>query len=159
MATDLAGVTVASDRGGRADGRASLADRPLAPDRRGARLVCPADPGARASRCCGRCSPGGLRPFFETLTTPEVRRAFGLTLGITALATVVNTVFGVGARDGAGPAAILGAVHLSTAIVDLPFAVSPVVAGLMLIVLYGPRAGWAAGWSRGASASSTLSRA
>src|SRR5271163_4660081 len=38
---------------------------------------------------------GGLRPFFETLTTPEVRGAFGLTLGITALATVLNTVFGI----------------------------------------------------------------
>ena len=36
-----------------------------------------------------------MRPFFETLTTPEVRRAFGLTLGITALATVVNTIFGI----------------------------------------------------------------
>jgi sulfate transport system permease protein len=70
---------------------------------------------------------GGLKPFFETLLTPEVRRAFGLTLGITALATVVNTVFGIAvALDG---------------VVDLPFAVSPVVAGLMLITLYGPD-GW-----------------
>lgn len=38
---------------------------------------------------------GGLRPFFETLATHEVRRAFLMTLGITALATVVNTAFGV----------------------------------------------------------------
>ena len=83
---------------------------------------------------------GGLKAFFETLATFEVRRAFLLTLGITAVATVVNTVFGV----------VLALVlvrqrfwgrALVDGIVDLPFAVSPVVAGLMLVVLYGPE-GW-----------------
>src|SRR5438874_5336894 len=38
---------------------------------------------------------GGLRPFLETLRQPEVLRAFGLSLGITAMATLVNTVFGI----------------------------------------------------------------
>ncbi len=86
---------------------------------------------------------GGLRPFFETLATPEVRRAFLMTLGITALATVVNTVFGVALALVLVRQKFWGRA-LVDGIVDLPFAVSPVVAGLMLIVLYGPQ-GWLGG--------------
>ncbi len=88
--------------------------------------------------------PGGLRPFFETLATPEVRRAFGLTLGITALATVVNTVFGIAVALVLVRQRFWGRA-LVDGVVDLPFAVSPVVAGLMLIVLYGPE-GWLGRW-------------
>ena len=80
---------------------------------------------------------GGLRPFFETLATPEVLRAFGLTLGITGLATLVNTVFGVALALVLVRQRFWGRALLD-GVVDLPFAVSPVVAGLMLIVLYGP---------------------
>jgi sulfate/thiosulfate transport system permease protein len=83
---------------------------------------------------------GGLRPFFETLRQPEVVRAFGLTLGITALATVVNTVFGIALAIVLVRQRFWGR-SLIDGIVDLPFAVSPVVAGLMLVVLYGPN-GW-----------------
>src|SRR5271157_6151401 len=39
---------------------------------------------------------GGLKPFLQALTRPDVQRAFGMSLGITARATVVNTVFGIG---------------------------------------------------------------
>ena len=35
---------------------------------------------------------GGLRPFLAALATPEAQRAFGLTLGITAVATVVGVM-------------------------------------------------------------------
>ena len=83
---------------------------------------------------------GGLRPFFATLGQPEVVRAFGLTLGITAIATLVNTVFGIAL-------ALVLVRHrfwgrsLVDGVVDLPFAISPIVAGLMLVVLYGPE-GW-----------------
>ena len=87
---------------------------------------------------------GGMRPFFETLTTPEVRRAFGLTLGITALATVVNTIFGIAIALVLVRQRFLGRALLD-GVVDLPFAVSPVVAGLMLITLYGPE-GWFGRW-------------
>ncbi len=86
---------------------------------------------------------GGLRPFFETLATHEVRRAFLMTLGITALATVVNTAFGVALALVLVRQRFWGRA-LVDGIVDLPFAVSPVVAGLMLIVLYGPQ-GWLGG--------------
>jgi sulfate transport system permease protein len=87
---------------------------------------------------------GGMRPFVETLTTPEVRRAFGLTLGITALATVVNTIFGIAIALVLVRQRFLGRALLD-GVVDLPFAVSPVVAGLMLITLYGPE-GWFGQW-------------
>jgi sulfate transport system permease protein len=83
---------------------------------------------------------GGLRPFFETLAAPEVRRAFGISLGITFLATVVNTVFGIALALVLVRHRFWGRTLLD-GVVDLPFAVSPVVAGLMLIVLYGPE-GW-----------------
>ena len=39
---------------------------------------------------------GGLKPFLQAVARPEVQRAFGMSLGITGLATVVNTVFGIG---------------------------------------------------------------
>src|SRR4051812_11909391 len=87
---------------------------------------------------------GGFRPFVAALASPEVRRPFALTLGITAVATVVNTVFGLAF-------AVVLVRHkfwgraLADGLVDLPFAVSPVVAGLMLIVLYGPH-GWLGRW-------------
>jgi sulfate/thiosulfate transport system permease protein len=83
---------------------------------------------------------GGWRPFAQALAAAEVQRAFGLTLGITAIATVINTIFGVGF-------ALVLVRHrfwgrsLADGLVDLPFAVSPVVAGLMLVILYGPE-GW-----------------
>src|SRR5436305_12108048 len=87
---------------------------------------------------------GGLGPFVAALAAPEARRAFGLTLAITVLATVVNTVFGLAF-------AIVLVRHkfwgrtLADGLVDLPFAVSPIVAGLMLVVLYGPQ-GWIGRW-------------
>ena len=87
---------------------------------------------------------GGFAPFVSALATPEAQRAFGLTLAITALATLVNTVFGLAF-------AIVLVRHqfwgrtLADGLVDLPFAVSPIVAGLMLVVLYGPQ-GWIGGW-------------
>jgi len=83
---------------------------------------------------------GGLRPFLETLASPEVRRAFGISLGITCVATVVNTVFGIALALVLVRQRFWGRTLLD-GVVDLPFAVSPVVAGLMLIVLYGPE-GW-----------------
>ena len=87
---------------------------------------------------------GGLRPFFETLTTPEVRRAFGLSLAITVLATLVNTIFGIAVALVLVRQRFWGRALLD-GVVDLPFAVSPVVAGLMLILLYGPQ-GWLGRW-------------
>jgi sulfate transport system permease protein len=81
---------------------------------------------------------GGLRPFLETPRQPEVVRAFGMSFGITVLATLVNTVFGIAMALVLVRQRFWGRALLD-GFVDLPFAVSPVVAGLMLIVLYGPQ--------------------
>jgi sulfate transport system permease protein len=83
---------------------------------------------------------GGPRPFFATLGQAEVVRAFGLTLSIAAIATLVNTVFGIAMALVLVRHRFWGRTVLD-GVVDLPFAVSPVVAGLMLVVLYGPE-GW-----------------
>ncbi|QEH31864.1 Sulfate transport system permease protein CysW [Aquisphaera giovannonii] len=87
---------------------------------------------------------GGFKPFLDALALPEVRRAFGMTIGITAIATVVNTVFGVAFALVLTRQRFLGRA-LADGVVDLPFAISPIVAGLMLIVLYGPE-GWMGRW-------------
>jgi sulfate transport system permease protein len=81
---------------------------------------------------------GGWRPFFHTLQSPDVIHSFILSLGITALATVINTVFGVMLAIVLVRQRFWGR-SLLDGVVDLPFAVSPIVVGLMLIILYGPQ--------------------
>lgn len=87
---------------------------------------------------------GGVAPFLRALAAPDAQQAFALTLAITLLATVVNTVFGLAL-------AIVLVRHkfwgktLADGIVDLPFAISPIIAGLMLIILYGHQ-GWIGRW-------------
>jgi sulfate transport system permease protein len=91
-----------------------------------------------------RALAGGLDPFVRALASPEAWQAFRLTAVTTLLATLVNTVFGL-------TLAVVLVRHrfpgktLIDGLTDLPFAVSPVVAGLMLIILYGPQ-GWIGRW-------------
>jgi sulfate transport system permease protein len=87
---------------------------------------------------------GGLAAFWQALSTPDALRAFRLTLGITAVATVVNTVFGLGFAVVLVRQKFWGKT-LADGLVDLPFAVSPIIAGLMLVILYGPN-GWFGRW-------------
>lgn len=91
-------------------------------------------PGAALVR---QAFAGGWRPLVEALAEPEVLRSFKMSLGITLIATVVNTVFGVAMALVLVRQRFFGRT-LIDGIVDMPFAVSPIVAGLMLIVLYGP---------------------
>jgi sulfate transport system permease protein len=87
---------------------------------------------------------GGPKALAEALTAPDARQAFVLTFGLTTVATAVNAVFGIAV-------AVVLVRHrfwgktLADGLVDLPFAVSPIVAGLMLVVVYGPR-GWVGRW-------------
>ncbi len=83
---------------------------------------------------------GGFGPFWEALKSADARRAFGLTIGITAVSTVVNTLFGLGFALVLVRQRFLGRT-LADGLVDLPFAVSPIIAGLMLVIVYGPN-GW-----------------
>jgi sulfate transport system permease protein len=79
----------------------------------------------------------GATPLLSALAEPEVRRAFAMSLGITAVATIVNTVFGVALALVLVRQKFFGRA-LVDGMVDMPFAISPIVAGLMLVVLYGP---------------------
>ena len=82
----------------------------------------------------------GVSTFVREITTDNALSALKLTLIMGAGATIINTVFGL-------CIAFVLARHkfrghrLINGLVDLPFAVSPVVAGLMLILLFG-RSGW-----------------
>src|SRR3954471_8634638 len=86
----------------------------------------------------------GAGHLWDSLTDPNTVHAFKLTLIITAIAVPLNTIFGIvcglaivrGRFRGAG---------IVNAIVDLPMALSPVVVGLSLFLLYG-RTGWFGSW-------------
>ena len=86
----------------------------------------------------------GLGPAREALTSPETIHAFKLTLLITAIAVPVNTVFGIVCALAIVRRRFPGK-GLLNAFVDLPLALSPVVVGLALFLLYG-REGWFGGW-------------
>ena len=79
---------------------------------------------------------GGFRPFWDALMSADARRAFVLTLWITALATVVNTLFGLGFAMVLVRQRFWGRA-LADGLVDLPFALPTIVAGLVLLALYG----------------------
>jgi sulfate transport system permease protein len=86
----------------------------------------------------------GLRPAWEALSTPETIHAFKLTLIITAIAVPVNTVFGIVCAIAIVRRTFWGKTLLN-AFIDLPLALSPVVVGLALFLLYG-REGWFGSW-------------
>ncbi len=83
---------------------------------------------------------GGVGAFWRALTSPEALTSFQLTIGITLIATVVNTVMGLLLALVLTRHRFPGQTFVD-GLVDLPFAVSPIVAGLMLVVVYGPN-GW-----------------
>ena len=86
----------------------------------------------------------GIAPAWDAVTTPEAQHAFWLTLVMVAIAVPANTIFGVGMALVIARGRVRGKSFLS-ALIDLPFAVSPVVIGLALILVY-VRDGWFGGW-------------
>ena len=86
----------------------------------------------------------GLGAVWNSITTPAAVHAFWLTIEIAAIAVPLNTVFGV-VTALVLVRGRLRATWLLDAAVDLPFAVSPVVVGLALLLLYG-RTGWLGTW-------------
>lgn len=82
----------------------------------------------------------GIGPFLSNLTSREFTHAIRLTLLIAVIAVPVNTVFGLCAAWAIARKQFPGRTLLLS-IIDIPFAVSPVVAGLMIVLLYG-RNGW-----------------
>jgi len=86
----------------------------------------------------------GVGAVWTALMAPNAQHAFWLSLEIAAIAVPLNTVFGIGAallveRGRFRGRAVLGLL------IDLPFAISPVVVGLTLVLVYG-KTGWLGGW-------------
>ena len=82
----------------------------------------------------------GVGPAWDAVTTPDAKHAFWLTLKIAAIAVPLNTVFGVVCALAIVRHRFPGKDVLN-AVVDLPLALSPVVVGLSIVLLYG-RDGW-----------------
>jgi sulfate transport system permease protein len=86
----------------------------------------------------------GLGPVFDALSTPEAGHAFEISAIVALSSVVLNTVFGVVTALLLVRRRFPGR-RLLDAVIDLPLAVSPVVVGLALILVYGKSAaigGW-----------------
>lgn len=83
----------------------------------------------------------GWRVFWAAVTDVYAQKALRLTLLATAIAVAVNTVFGVFAAWAVGNFRFRGRQVLA-ALMDIPFSISPVIVGLMFLLIFG-RNGWA----------------
>jgi sulfate/thiosulfate transport system permease protein len=86
----------------------------------------------------------GMAPVWSAVTQPNAMHAFWLSIELVAIVVPLNTIFGIGIalmieRGRFRGKALLGLV------LDLPFAISPVVVGLALVLVYG-RTGWFGDW-------------
>jgi sulfate transport system permease protein len=90
-----------------------------------------------------RAFENGIGPFFEALTTPGAQHALYLTVLVVLIAVPANTAFGIGTALILARKKFRGRAVLDR-LIDLPFAISPVVVGLALILVYG-QDGWLGG--------------
>jgi len=86
----------------------------------------------------------GAKVFFAALSDADAVAAIKLTLITAFFAVLLNTIFGVAAAWAIAKFEFRGKNFLIT-LIDLPFSVSPVIAGLVFILLFGSR-GWFGGW-------------
>jgi len=82
----------------------------------------------------------GIQPFLDNLSSPELLSAVKMTLITAAIAVPANTIFGLAAATAIARKKFRGKALLLS-IIDLPFSISPVVVGLMLVLLYSPSHG------------------
>ena len=88
-----------------------------------------------------RVAGDGWTQLVAALTSPAAITAYRLTFDISATAVILNTVFGVGFGILLTRYRFPGRRLLSTA-ADIPLSVSPIIAGLALVLVYGPVNGW-----------------
>jgi sulfate transport system permease protein len=87
---------------------------------------------------------GGWNAWWSAVTDTDARESIKLTLIVAAIAVPLNTIFGIAAAwaiakfDFRGKAALI-------ALIELPFSVSPVVSGLVFVLLFGAQ-GWFGPW-------------
>jgi sulfate transport system permease protein len=85
----------------------------------------------------------GIGFYFKSLRSTYVISALKVTLIATVFAVVVNTIFGIAASYVLTKFSFKGKQILAT-LIDIPFSISPVIAGLAFIMTFG-RMGWASG--------------
>ena len=83
---------------------------------------------------------GGIGAFFASMVEPDTLAAMKLSLIAAAIAVPLNTVFGIAAAWSIAKFDFWGKTFLVT-LIDLPFSVSPVVAGLVYVLVFGMQ-GW-----------------
>jgi sulfate transport system permease protein len=86
----------------------------------------------------------GWSAYTDAIRDPGARAAIWLTLSVAALSVPANAIFGIAAAWAITRFDFRGK-RVLTALIDLPFAVSPVVAGLIFVQLFG-RQGWFGPW-------------
>ncbi|MDC5645203.1 sulfate ABC transporter permease subunit CysW [Acinetobacter baumannii] len=86
----------------------------------------------------------GLEVYVQALIDPDTLSAVKLTLLTAAIAVPINVIFGVAAAWAVSKFQFKGKAILTT-IIDMPFSVSPVIAGLMIVLIFGAQ-GWLGGW-------------
>ncbi|MFN5855584.1 MAG: sulfate ABC transporter permease subunit CysW [Pseudanabaenaceae cyanobacterium] len=86
----------------------------------------------------------GMAPLMASLSRPDFFNAVRLTLLITCITVPLNVIFGLCTAWAVTRHPIKGKAFFLS-VLDLPFSISPVVAGLMIVLLYG-RLGWFGGW-------------
>lgn len=86
----------------------------------------------------------GVGAYFDAVTHPNARAAIRLTLLVAAIAVPLNMAFGLGAAWLIAKFRFAGRKLLVT-LIDLPISISPVVAGLIFVLMFG-RQGWLGPW-------------
>ncbi|HUO12327.1 MAG TPA: sulfate ABC transporter permease subunit CysW [Caulobacteraceae bacterium] len=86
----------------------------------------------------------GIAAYLAALTDPDALAAIGLTLVVAAMAVPINAAFGLAAAWTIAKFEFRGK-SLLLAIIDLPFSMSPVVSGLVWVLLFGAQ-GWLGPW-------------
>jgi sulfate/thiosulfate transport system permease protein len=86
----------------------------------------------------------GVKAYLESLADPETTSAIRLTLATALVVVPLNTVFGLAASWAIAKFEFPGKSFLIT-LIDLPLAVSPVIAGMLFVLLFGLR-GWFGPW-------------
>ena len=86
----------------------------------------------------------GVAAYWRALADADALAAMRMTLTVAAISVPLNTIFGVAAAWAISKFEFRGKGFLLT-LIDLPFAVSPVIAGLVFVLVFGAR-GWFGGW-------------
>jgi sulfate transport system permease protein len=88
----------------------------------------------------------GVSVYFQSLNDPDTLSAVRMTLTVAAIAVPLNCVFGVAAAWAFGKFEFRGKTILLS-LIDLPFSVSPVIAGMVFLLVFGLQ-GWFGPWLR-----------